>query len=193
MGAKIDEDAEGFLEQVDEISRLVEGLKEGTISPEYIDSKLKFKQEKEAEKAAAKPKGALPAPGGAQAAARGPTASNPANGPAGGPASTAGTPDTEEDDAEAKAEAEAEAEEQRREQAMAKVKELMANRERKLKARARYEEYVKTKDSSRFGTDYNKWDIWCPEDEEDDVFNSLGPNTPQFRAMEKDIDDRHKA
>jgi hypothetical protein len=34
--------------------------------------------------------------------------------------------------------------------------------------------------------------MWCPEDEEDDLFNSLTPNNPAFRAMERDIDDRHK-
>jgi hypothetical protein len=40
------------------------------------------------------------------------------------------------------------------------------------------------------GTDYAKWDMWCPEDEEDDLFNSLTP--PDCKAMEKDINDRHK-
>jgi hypothetical protein len=43
-----------------------------------------------------------------------------------------------------------------------------------------------------YGTDYTKWDMWCPEDEEDDLFNSLTPNNPAFRTMERDIDERHK-
>lgn len=42
------------------------------------------------------------------------------------------------------------------------------------------------------GTDYAKWDMWCPSDEEDEMINSIPPNTPEFRAMEKDIEERHK-
>jgi len=44
--------------------------------------------------------------------------------------------------------------------------------------------------ASTTGTDYTKWDMWCPEDEEDELFNSLTP--PECKAMEKDINDRHK-
>lgn len=40
----VPEDVQDFLEQVDEISILVEGLKAGTISPEYVDGKLARKQ-----------------------------------------------------------------------------------------------------------------------------------------------------
>ena len=40
-------DVESFIESVDDISRLIEGLKEGTISPEYIDGKMAKKNEKE--------------------------------------------------------------------------------------------------------------------------------------------------
>lgn len=72
------------------------------------------------------------------------------------------------------------------------VQELMASRDRKIKARAKYEEYVKTEDRSRYGTDYTKWTMWCPEDEEDDLFNSCTPSNPQFKALEKDIDERHR-
>lgn len=46
--------------------------------------------------------------------------------------------------------------------------------------------------SAVYGTDYTKWGMWCPEDEEDDLFNSLTPNQPAFQAMEKDINERHK-
>jgi hypothetical protein len=42
------------------------------------------------------------------------------------------------------------------------------------------------------GTDYARWDMWCPSDEEDDMINGLTPNNPQFRAMERDIEERHK-
>jgi hypothetical protein len=161
------QDAEDFLEKVDEVTRLVEGLKEGRITPEYVDTKLQQKQEKEREREGQlnkRPAGRGPAPSAAQA-------------------SPSPQPNVED---------EQDQETERREQAMAKVKDLMANRERKLRARARYEEYVKSQDTTQFGTDYTKWDIWCPEDEEDDFINSIGPNTPQFKAMEKDIDDRHR-
>eukprot|EP00198_Chlamydomonas_reinhardtii_P013934 XP_001703271.1 TPR domain-containing protein [Chlamydomonas reinhardtii] len=161
-------DVEEFIENVDEVHRLIEGLKAGTISPDYIDTKTKLKQEKEEEK---KKRSAKESEG------RGPT-----------PAA----PSTTETAASSKDEGDDDAEDERKERAMAKVKELIANRERKLRARAMYEEYVRTKDQSRFGTDYTKWDIWCPDDEEDDLINSVGPNTPQFRAMEKDIDERHR-
>lgn len=46
-------------------------------------------------------------------------------------------------------------------------------------------------DQTSAATDYRKWDMWCPEDEEDDLINSITPNTPAFRALEKDIDERH--
>ncbi|EFJ51905.1 hypothetical protein VOLCADRAFT_86877 [Volvox carteri f. nagariensis] len=161
------EDAEEFIEKVDEVHRLIEGLKAGTVSPDYIDSKQKQKEKKERERQEFVKK---------HTAGRGPT-------PA-GPEALQSPKKEDEDDHDAEAE--------RRERAMAKVKELMANRQRKLHARARYEEYVKSLDKTRFGTDYTKWDIWCPEDEEDDLINSIGPNTPQFKAMEKDIDERHR-
>lgn len=46
--------------------------------------------------------------------------------------------------------------------------------------------------NTEYGTDYTKWDMWCPEDEEDDLINSCTPNNPAFRAMEKDINERHE-
>ncbi|KAG2442702.1 hypothetical protein HXX76_002785 [Chlamydomonas incerta] len=162
-----EEDVEEFIGNVDEVHRLIEGLKAGTISPEYIDSKTKHKQEKEEEK---KKRSAKESEG------RGPTPAAPSATQAAAPAKDEGDDD---------------AEEERKERAMAKVKELIANRERKLRARAMYEEYEQTKDKSRFGTDYTKWDIWCPDDEEDELINSIAPNE-QFRAMEKDIDERHR-
>ncbi|GIL99722.1 hypothetical protein Vretimale_4862 [Volvox reticuliferus] len=161
------EDVEGFLENVDEVHRLIEGLKDGTISPDYIDSKQKQKEQKERERQESATK---------RPAGRGPTPAQPET--------TSSQQNEEGDDQNDESE--------RRERAMAKVKELMANRERKLRARARYEEYVKSQDKTQFGTDYTKWDIWCPEDDEDDLINSIGPNTPQFKAMEKDIDERHR-
>ncbi|GLI69147.1 hypothetical protein VaNZ11_013704 [Volvox africanus] len=161
------EDVGEFLENVDEVHRLIEGLKAGTISTDYIDYKQKQKEQKELERQELEKK---------RPAGRGPSPAKPET-----------TPSQQNDEGSDQDE-----ESERRERAMAKVKELMANRERKLRARVRYEEYVKSQDKTQFGTDYTKWDIWCPEDEEDDLINSIGPNTPQFKAMEKDIDERHR-
>ena len=46
--------------------------------------------------------------------------------------------------------------------------------------------------ASREGTDYQAWDLWTPSDEEDELYESLTPNSPEFKAMEKDIDERHE-
>jgi hypothetical protein len=93
------------------------------------------------------------------------------------------------------------------------VEELKASRARKLRARARYEEYVKQRNAEKAGssdgtgasaaasgagasagaaTDYARWDLWCPSDEDDELFNGLAPSNPGFRAMERDINERHK-
>lgn len=218
------DDVEDFIEKVDEISLLINGLKAGTISPEYIDRKTELQKQKEEESRKAEAvKRALPI-------------SNP------GPLSAA-QPVSDEADAEAKKQQE----EQQQERLMQKVAELKANLERKRAARARYEEYIKasaegmkpaiartamsrtnqcvptsvhqnlnnthtqthasalvthlavticavfqTKTGAGAGTDYTRWDMWCPEDEEDDMVNSCTPNSPEFRAMEKDINERHE-
>lgn len=101
------------------------------------------------------------------------------------------------------------------------VEELKASRARKLKARAKYEEYVRERTPAtgrgnggggrgggpgvagdegvagvsaggRGPVDYKKWDLWCPSDEEDELFTSLAPQDPGFRAMERDINERHR-
>lgn len=46
------EEAEEFSKKVDEIAMLVDGLSKGTLTPEYIDSKLEREQLKVAEKKA---------------------------------------------------------------------------------------------------------------------------------------------
>lgn len=43
-------DLDEFHSKVDEAARLIAGLKEGTISPEYVDKKLNDRSEKEIEK-----------------------------------------------------------------------------------------------------------------------------------------------
>lgn len=160
-----DSDVDDFLDSVSEVERLISGLKSGSIPPEYVDSKT-------AARTAAK--SAPPALQQRQAA----TATTPA---------AAG-----EDDADAAS---------KQAELLRKVEELKESRQRKLKARQAYEAYIHDKQqqqqqhtnytTSKFATDYNQWDLWCPSDDEDELFSSLTPNSPAFRAMEKDISTRH--
>lgn len=74
-----------------------------------------------------------------------------------------------------------------------KVKELKARLEAKKLARTRYDAYLQHHDDppSSSSTDYQKWDLWCPEDEDDELLASCTPNNAQMKALEKDIDERH--
>lgn len=157
--APADSDVEEFIDKVSEVERLIEGLKKGTISAEYVDTKL-------AERQACKDK---PRPESAKSPW---TGQQPTDCVKGGVDSSA------ED-------------KRKQERLLAKVEELKANRARKLKARNKYHEYVENGMHNTHSTDYQQWDLWCPSDDEDDLFNSLTPNTAEFRAMEKDISDRH--
>lgn len=75
---------------------------------------------------------------------------------------------------------------------MKKVEELKKHRAARERARQRYEAYVTSLPCTVQSTDYAKWDLWTPSDEEDELLSSCTPNTPEFRILEKDIDDRHK-
>lgn len=79
---------------------------------------------------------------------------------------------------------------ERQEELKRKVQELKARLEEKQQARMRYDAYMQQKDPGA-GTDYAKWDMWCPEDEDDEILASCTPNNAQMQAMEKDIDERH--
>lgn len=142
------EEVEEFVDRVSEVSRLIDGLRAGTLPVDYIDGKLKRRQEEQSVKAGpAKPEGA----------AKGAAPPSPPHAPGGAPpAQPAG------------AEADAEAEEERREKLMQKVQELKERRERKLRARERFNRHTtqQAKGVSSFGTDYEKWDLYCPTDEE---------------------------
>jgi hypothetical protein len=74
-----------------------------------------------------------------------------------------------------------------------KVQELKARLEAKKQARARYDAYMERNDCTAniSTTDYHKWDLWCPEDEDDELLAKCTPNNEQMKAMEKDIDERH--
>lgn len=88
------------------------------------------------------------------------------------------------------------------------MEELKSNRARKLKARAKYEEFVRLQQQQQqkqqkqggcggdgggvgLAAGYARWDLWCPSDEEDELFAGLVPEGPAFRAMARDIDERH--
>ncbi|KAG1662073.1 hypothetical protein FOA52_005320 [Chlamydomonas sp. UWO 241] len=157
-------DAEDFIERADDVARLIAGLSEGTISPEYIDRHY-------GDKFGVGGKGKEGA------------------GPSGSKATPAALPPAPSSKEAVEAAAK---EEQRKARLMDKAMALKASYERKLKARAKFEEYSKASaDAHNTGTDYTKWDLWCPEDEEDEMINSITPNSAAFRSMEKDIDERH--
>ncbi|DBA92213.1 TPA: hypothetical protein ACH3X1_015922 [Trebouxia sp. C0004] len=79
---------------------------------------------------------------------------------------------------------------ERQQQLKQKIAELQKNQQKKQKARQRYNEHV-SQQSNKHVTDYTKWDFFTPDDEDDDLINSLTPNNPQLKAMEADIDARH--
>ncbi|CAD7702947.1 unnamed protein product, partial [Ostreobium quekettii] len=139
------EDIQEFTDTVDEVSRLIAGLKEGKLSPEYLDKRIK---DREAEK-------------------------------------------EEKDKQKAEEQQRKEITPERRDELMRKVAALQERRAKRLAARERYDRYVEENPGGHW-TDYDKWNMWCPSDEEDAMFDTVRPETPEFRAMEKDIDDRHK-
>lgn len=155
-----DGDVDAFLDSVSEASRLIEGLKAGVISPEFVDTKIAQRSQKQTLRS---PAADQPLPQDSKAAQ---------------------TADKDAADTEAARQAEL----------LRKVEELKANRQRKQRARSLYESYVQGKKQQQhsYATDYNKWELWCPSDDDDDLFNSLTPNSPEFRAMEKDISKRHE-
>lgn len=160
-------DVEDFIDNVSEVSRLIESLKAGTISPEYVDKKIAARTAQQEQQ-----KGSPAAPSTPQATSK-------------QASSDSADEAAEKDDAERKGEAARQAE------LLRKVEELKSSRARKLRARQRFDEYSQQQNTQAYATDYAKWDLWCPSDEEDDMFNSIPPNNPAFRAMERDINDRH--
>ena len=148
-----EEEVDTFVDRVDEVTRLIEGLKDGTLPPEYVDKREAEIIEREQKK----------------------------------------------DEKRKKEEQEREENrfdklpKERQEELLKKVEEIQRNKERKDKLRAAFEAHVKDGESkgTASGTDYHAWDLWTPSDEEDDIYNQLTPNSPEFKAMEKDIDERH--
>lgn len=75
---------------------------------------------------------------------------------------------------------------------MEKVKELQEEKAKKELARHRFSKW-RSKHSKKTGVvDYKGWDIWEPdEDPDDDIYKDCPPpDTPELRALEKDIEER---
>lgn len=79
---------------------------------------------------------------------------------------------------------------ERQQQLKQKIAELQNNQQRKHNARQRYADHVSQQNNKHL-TDYTKWDLFTPDDEDDDMINSLTPNNPEMKAMAADIDARH--
>ena len=87
--------------------------------------------------------------------------------------------------------------EERREQLQARVEDMKKERLAKALARDRWNRWKSTQSFKRVGAEweekYNEWDKWLPSDEEEDELPPAPPpDTPEFKMMEKDIDDRAK-
>ena len=148
------QDADEFLENVDEVNALIEGLRSGKISAEYVDRKIK---ERDAESTQLEEKRKK-----------------------------------EAEEAERRKYENLSPEEQKK--IKAKVDEMIAEKERRERARKAFHEYrAKMPEDKRRATDYDAWDLWTPSDDEDDPWMQYTPENPAFKAMEADIDRRHAA
>jgi len=73
------------------------------------------------------------------------------------------------------------------------VKQLLERQQEKERRRGKYREYLTTQGSRREAcTDYRQWELWCPSDEDDEVVNSCTPSNPTFKALEKDVQNKHE-
>ena len=130
------DELDSFLEQAEEVSRQVNGLRTGKLNPDFVQASVK----KPAAPAQQQP-------------------------------STQRTPEQEAD-------------------LRKKVQDLIVQRRAREQARLRYQTYLQDHAvASVDSTDYKKWDLFLPsDDEEDELFNS---HRPELKALEKDAEDRH--
>ena len=148
------QEADEFLENVDEVNALITGLKSGTISADYIDRKIKARDAEHEAEAERQVK--------------------------------------EAEEAERRKYENLSPEEQKK--IKAKVDEMIAEKERRERARAAFHEYrSKMPEDKQRATDYDAWDLWTPSDDETDPWMKYTPENPAFKAMEADIDKRHAA
>ena len=148
------QDADEFLENVDEVNALIDGLRSGKISAEYVDRKIKERDAESTQLEEERKK--------------------------------------EAEEAERRKYESLSPEEQKK--IKAKVDEMIAEKERRERARKAFHEYrAKMPEEKRRATDYDAWDLWTPSDDEDDPWMKYTPENPAFKAMEADIDRRHAA
>lgn len=148
------QDADEFLENVDEVNALIDGLRSGKISAEYVDRKIKERDAESTQLEEERKK--------------------------------------EAEEAERRKYENLSPEEQKK--IKAKVDEMIAEKERRERARKAFHEYrAKMPEEKRRATDYDAWDLWTPSDDEDDPWMRYTPENPAFKAMEADIDRRHAA
>ena len=86
---------------------------------------------------------------------------------------------------------------ERRAQLQDRVEDMKKERLAKALARDRWNRWKSTQNFNRVGAEweekYNTWDRWMPsDDEEDELPPAPPPDTPEFKMMEKDMDDRAK-
>jgi hypothetical protein len=168
-----EEDVREFSAKVDEVSILIDGLAKGTISPQYVDSKLESGNSALRSTKQARTRMAIHESYEVSFQRR------------------ISLLQRTKDQGEARVSASDEDRASREEDLKEKVAELKARMEMKRKARERHERYVSEHEHNAAETDYMKWDLWCPSDEEDEMIASCTPNNAQLKAMEKDIDARH--
>ena len=143
------QDADEFLENVDEVNALIDGLRSGKISAEYVDRKIKERDAESTQLEEERKK--------------------------------------EAEEAERRKYENLSPEEQKK--IKAKVDEMIAEKERRERARKAFHEYrAKMPEDKRRATDYDAWDLWTPSDDEDDPWMQYTPENPAFKAMEADID-----
>ena len=139
------QDADEFLENVDEVNALIDGLRSGKISAEYVDRKIKERDAESTQLEEERKK--------------------------------------EAEEAERRKYENLSPEEQKK--IKAKVDEMIAEQERRERARKAFHEYrAKMPEDKRRATDYDAWDLWTPSDDEDDPWMQYTPENPAFKAME---------
>ena len=161
-GAIDDDDFDEFLARVNEVDATIKGLNDGTIKPDEVDD-TEIKIQ-EAQEKQQRRKAALKAKQQAE---------------------------VEEKQAEKRKKEEYI--EENYDDLMEKVDKLKAERKLKEQARQRFGKW-RDRNSKTMVTDYKGWDLWEPdEDPDDDIYKDMPPpDTPELRALEKDIEDRGK-
>ena len=156
-------EAESFLEEVEDVTRLVDGLRSGKVSAEYVDRVLREKDE-ETEKKETRAKEA-------KEHAEKTKYDN--------------LPEEKKTEVREKV-AEMMREKERRERA----RELYAKHQETCAGSSGGSGEERRRTAT---TDYTSWDLWTPSDDEEDPWMTFTPgDNPAFKAMEADIDKRHE-